>query len=148
MSRRNVDEEQREKRIQWDEDVSVEDLTGESEYSVEEAGALVVHTKEGGPSTFDPLAVAPEDLGRRMLQDATQDLGYPDTDTGELADEGVSISIGEANMRDMAAGSNESGDRLITGMPERSEFERDNSQRARQRLSERKRLSRRGASGK
>lgn len=74
----------------------------------------------------DELSVAPEDLGRRFMEGATQDTHHEEEDDWDLYREETEQLEGEQNMQEMSPdvrGRDDHDDRLITHMPDTSDFE-------------------------
>ncbi|HLV19428.1 MAG TPA: hypothetical protein VKZ49_01050 [Polyangiaceae bacterium] len=87
----------------------------------------------GGPWVREDLTMAPEDLGRRGLEEATQD-PHPAEDEEEVLPpaESPEAGPGERAMRDFVPDTETADDQLITRMPNRSEHEEKVSRQARQ----------------
>jgi hypothetical protein len=121
-----------------------DETTGASDASFEQAhGGGVVGTpaKPGGPPRRRDLSVDPDELGRRVLEDATGDLRPEGEEREETPDEALhedemKPKPGEARMREEVFESPVTEDRLTQEMPNRSEVDDRISQKARREQAE------------
>lgn len=91
---------------------------------------------QGGPPRRDDLPPEPGDLGRRFLEDATQQpqehREYDQTER-EGVHEDPAASMGERHMRGQSPDASDERDRLVTHMPDRTDHEERKSRESRQR---------------
>lgn len=99
------------------------------------------HT-EAGPPHRDDLPPEPGELGRRFLEDATQQpeehREYDQTERESVHEDPVA-SMGERQMRESSPEASDERDRLVSHMPDRTDHEERLSRESRERLRERER---------
>lgn len=120
-----------------DPESTLDTTTGASQasFAVARGGAPATPPDPGGPPRREDLAVEPEELGRRILESATQD-PHPETDAQKetpseaLRDERRRPRRGEMRMREEILENPDSEDRLIQELPNRSEVDDRVSQKS------------------
>lgn len=114
-----------------------DDLMGASEYGQEMAQGGDRESamgSVGGPRNAT-LSVQPETMGRAAMEGATQDMQRLRDDPVGSREDPVTRP-GEQAMRDQVPGASPGADRVVTRYPNRSEFERERSEKARQLMEE------------
>lgn len=142
----------------YDERPDARELGGESEESLRSAGLTpdqreheAEHDREHeqgvepGPEDREDLAADADDLGRRFLEDATQqprrERSRSDVEREGSGDEPLT-TMGEQYIRDLEPGASDDNDQLTTRAPDRTDHEERISEKTRE-MQREKRLSER-----
>ena len=134
--------------------VDASELGGESEDSLEWSGMTPqereqeaqherLHEEglEAGPEDREDLAAEADDLGRRYLEDATQqprrERRTSEVERESTGDEHLT-TMGEEHIREMQPGASDEKDQLVTRAPDRTDYEERRSEETLERLKEKR----------